>query len=102
MLSYQPGDRVGALLSDYGQEVQFLGYGVYDGDKPHPQHGFSNPCIKLDNGDIVWGIECWWGNEEKMKKSLEGRNLKHVRLSRGADYSFVVIDVMPDEKPETA
>jgi hypothetical protein len=21
----------------------------------------SNPCIHLDSGDIVWGMQCWWG-----------------------------------------
>jgi len=22
-----------------------------------------NPCIYLDSGDIVWGMQCWWGDK---------------------------------------
>jgi hypothetical protein len=31
----------------------------------------TNPRIRLDNGKVVYGCECWWGNEEKVKKMLE-------------------------------
>jgi hypothetical protein len=31
----------------------------------------TNPCIRLDSGDIVWGMECWWGPEEKVREQLE-------------------------------
>jgi hypothetical protein len=24
----------------------------------------ENPCIYLDNGDIVWGFQCWWGPKD--------------------------------------
>lgn len=35
----------------------------------------KNPRILLDNGHHVWGCQCWWGPEEKIKKTLEGRNV---------------------------
>lgn len=92
MSSAKPGDRVGAILSaDKTGVVQFLGYGTYLGDRPCPvgpfgmsidemkaaarEHGveyrpFTNPCIKLDNGRHVWGMQCWWGPESKVKEIL--------------------------------
>jgi len=30
----------------------------------------NNPRIKLDDGDVIWGYECWWGEADKVD-SLE-------------------------------
>jgi hypothetical protein len=54
--------------------VDLLGYGVYDGLQTPPPGRInvdSNPRITLDNGDVVWGFECWWGSEEQIKKEVE-------------------------------
>lgn len=54
--------------------VDLLGYGVYDGLQTPPAgrtNADVNPRITLDNGDIVWGFECWWGPEAQMKKEVE-------------------------------
>lgn len=75
----QPPMRVGAILSATSNEIRFLGYGTYVGDKIPPEEtaGFNlgrpNPKIELDNGDVVWGCQCWWDAEEKMKTHLEKR-----------------------------
>ena len=34
--------------------------GIYEGDFPYMLEEFLNPRILLDDGDIIWGIECWW------------------------------------------
>ncbi len=90
---FKVGDRVGAILGSKGDDVQFLGYGTYEGREVPPktgknsltcilnEAGMENPKIKLDNGDIVWGCECWWGTEDAAKEILEGRNIKDVRIS---------------------
>lgn len=85
------GDRVGAIIGVENKIVTFLGYGVFEGDfYPEDAVGFianalrfnvekgkakkedkTNPRIKLDNGGSVYGCECWWGSEEKVKKELE-------------------------------
>lgn len=82
------GDRVGAIVGAEDGVVEFLGYGVYAGDFEPPAERREgtvgeqmrkdlglpprpNPRIDLDNGDTVWGCECWWGSEEKIRKSLE-------------------------------
>ena len=30
----------------------------------------ENPKLVLDNGDIVWGCECWWGSEKAVEASI--------------------------------
>lgn len=90
------GTRVGALLCANDQEIHLIGYGVYEGDKPPigdpdaepvgwmvdarrkliaegriKQEDWTNPKIRLDNGSVVWGCECWWGSEGKTKKAVE-------------------------------
>lgn len=79
------GDRVFAVRNSDKENVYLFGYGTYEGDK-FPEYRFTkeelekqpllknykNPCIKLDNGDIVWGYECWWGAESQIEK-LTGR-----------------------------
>ena len=71
------GDRVYAI---YGadkekQILKVLGPGTYQGDEvPETavgwmadaavKSGLRNPKILLDNGDVVWGCECWWGEHD--------------------------------------
>lgn len=82
MSNRERGDRVGAILSKDGGVVKFLGYGEYKGDEVPPENtggfgplihesGRTNPKIELDNGSVVWGCECWWGDEEKIRETVE-------------------------------
>ncbi len=82
MAGIKIGDRVGAIESSNEGRIKFYGYGTYQGrlvpkDKNVQFMGVSlkainqpNHCIKLDNGELVWGCECWWGSEEKVKEML--------------------------------
>lgn len=75
------GNRVMAILNADDTFVNVLGYGEYLGEEIHPEYQFKTPKIVLDNGDIVWGCECWWGNVEEMEKRFfdgkrEVRNVK--------------------------
>jgi len=94
----QVGARVGAIIDQDDEQVRFLGYGVYEGDKVPDddaagpmaetlrEYSVTNPCIKLDNGDTVWGCECWWGDESEMKKhltKLEENGIKIVPVTIG-------------------
>jgi hypothetical protein len=82
MPKHEVGRRVGAILCGDDKSVKFLGYGVYQGDLvPGPdskgtafmmhEMGLPNPNIKLDNGDIVYGCECWWGSEAVIREKIE-------------------------------
>jgi hypothetical protein len=35
--------------------------------------GIPNPTIKLDTGKTVYGCECWWGSESKVKEMIGDR-----------------------------
>ena len=78
------GDRVGAISHSENDDVYFYGYGTYQGDSVPPKNvggfniGHPNPEIKLDNGNTVYGCECWWGAEEEIKKEL----LKYKNIIR--------------------
>ena len=86
------GDRVGAILgSNKDGGIDFFGYGVYEGDFISTEAvGFmadiarelshENPRLKMDDGSIVYGCECWWGPEDKVRKLLEGRDVNIVSI----------------------
>lgn len=91
MLS-QKGERVGAILSEDGGVVNFLGYGVYRGSEVPPpgvtcmgtdlhELGIANPRIDLDNGDTVWGCQCWWGPEKDIQGYLQNKAVVEVRMA---------------------
>jgi hypothetical protein len=70
---YEIGMRVGAILGTQGSNkiVTFLGYGKYNGQLPcEALGGLPNPNITLDNGEVVWGCECWWGKEDQIEAKL--------------------------------
>jgi hypothetical protein len=86
------GKRVGAILSANEDTVKFLGWGEYIGEEiPSEevggfmgqvmrQMGKPNPCILLDNGKKVYGCECWWGPEERIKKEIGDRKIIEVDI----------------------
>ena len=86
------GDRVGAIRSADENTVYVYGYGTYQGEEVPPEGtigafgvdlgkvGLKNPKILLDNGTVVWGCQCWWGPEERIKKEIIGdREVKRGR-----------------------
>ena len=83
------GDRVGAIQKADDTTVHFYGYGTYKGKTVPPENvgGFNfdhypNPTIELDNGQKVYGCECWWGPEEKVKSMIGDRELIMVEPER--------------------
>lgn len=91
-MTTEVGTRVGAVLSADANEVKFFGYGTYQGDQiPESEDvlimgfsakkaGLSTPALLLDNGDMVYGCECWWGPEEAVKETFGERTLTMVRI----------------------
>jgi len=42
----------------------------------------TNPKIKLDNGTIIWGYECWWAPVEEAMKVTAGRRVVMVDVEQ--------------------
>lgn len=42
----------------------------------------TNPRIRLDDGTVAWGIECWWGEEAGLKAQIEGKTIINVTVVR--------------------
>ena len=91
-MSYKIGDRVGAIQSADEKQVHLFGYGTYQGEESPDEHagglceiireaGGTNPKIQLDDGHVVWGGECWWGPEQKIKDIIGNRKVVAVDLS---------------------
>jgi hypothetical protein len=76
------GDRAGVILKEEGGFIFLIGYGVYLG-KEIPVEAVGpmaeqlrkdevpNPKIKLDSGSVVYGCECYWGDESGLKRKIE-------------------------------
>lgn len=84
-MSTEPGTRVGAIRNiGLNLKAYFFGWGVYQGNEPCPRlGGHPNPKIQLDNGKVVWGCECWWGPEERIKRELDGLTIEIVEPEDG-------------------
>ena len=77
------GERVGAIMSADAEEVRLFGYGTYQGQEMPPEElGFPilNPKILLDSGDVVWGFECWWAEEDKIREMVGNRRVVEVSI----------------------
>jgi hypothetical protein len=88
------GERVGAIAGATEKRVDSFGHGTFQGVEVPPQDlryqnstigeiapGQANPKIELDNGDVVWGCECWWVSAVEFDEMLEGmkREGKEIR-----------------------
>lgn len=86
------GIRVGAICNATETEVNMYGWGTYQGKEVPPKDSFgwpgelgrmgvSNPKIVLDNGKVIWGCECWWGGEERIKSEIiQNRTITEVDI----------------------
>lgn len=89
------GQRVYAVRNEDEGSVYVYGYGEYIGLKPSeddltmdtpfgPQtmpKGTPNPQIKLDDGSILWGYECWWGPESDLSKKFGSKTVVTVSIA---------------------
>ena len=80
------GDRIGAIQGINNKNVWLFGYGIYDGDHIPPvvaAVGLETTSARLilDNGQVIWSYECWWGLEKNIKNEVGNRNIFMVRKS---------------------
>lgn len=88
-----PGTRVYAFMSYTDEKISFLGEGTYVGDEiPDDEaqglssllEGRTNPKIVLDDGQVVWGCECYWGdlNDPRWAAMKRSRQLVKVDIDQ--------------------
>lgn len=76
------GARIGAILSMNKDQAEFLGYGIFEGYEACEElDGIASPKLSLDNGNVVWGYQCWWGSEAKIKSIIGGKNIVQATLA---------------------
>lgn len=86
------GTRIIAMQNADETTAYIFGRGVYAGDEVPVdaagfmgevlrEHGSTNPKLVLDNGDVVWGCECWWGDEESVLKKIGDREIVEVSIA---------------------
>lgn len=44
---------------------------------PYREYMMTNPCIKLDSGQYVWGFQCWWGDKSRIMEE-HGKHIKSI------------------------
>jgi hypothetical protein len=101
-MEYEAGQRVGAARNTNGGKIFLYGWGVYEGDhvpgeeaavglgKAIRARGAANPRIRLDDGQIVYGCECWWGPEDQMRRMIADGNLEVVEVSIAQDRQLAI------------
>jgi len=95
--------RVGCILKLGNDVIEFLGYGVLLGYEvpptgiarlhvlyDDPDHNGNLAKMQLDNGDIVWGCECWWNTEARI----------HEELQIADDYGIKIVRVFIERQRE--
>lgn len=89
------GQRVYAVRNEDEENVYLYGYGEYIGNQPSeddltmdtpfgPQtmpKGTPNPQIKLDDGSVLWGYECWWGPEKGFSSKFGDKKVVTVSIA---------------------
>ena len=93
MSKVQLGDRVIALADIKDNVAKIFGYGTYIGELIPDYEGergtmsdtlkklqIPNPTIELDNGDSVYGCECWWGAESDIKNKIKDCEIKTITI----------------------
>ncbi len=85
----QQGMRVGAIAGTNlkPDTMSWFGLGTFLGDEPCEMlGGMKNPKIQLDTGEIVWGIQCWWGPEAQILEQIqaardEGAEIEQITVA---------------------
>ncbi len=91
----KPGDKIFAVTHGDDDNIYFLGFGVFEGEEI-PEEGTvgmmasllrmreqKNPKLVLDNGDSIWGCECYWGPADQFRSFA---NMRKIISTNVAEY----------------
>lgn len=89
----KPGDRVFAATHADADSIYFLGFGKYEGDFVPSEDAVGtaafilrmrkheNPKIVLDDGDEIFGCECYWGPADQLRSFASMRKIIQTTVS---------------------
>lgn len=86
------GKEMFAMSHADDEAVYLFGFGTYEGEEIPPadsvgnaklmhDQGQPNPKIKLEDGTIVWGCECWWGPKDRFDEQRGDRPIVKADLN---------------------
>lgn len=88
------GDNICAVLKADSKNVYVIGYGTYLGEEIPDKDitgqiatmlrnaKATNPKLEMEDGTIVWGCECWWGDVESAIEMMGGRKVIQVDMEK--------------------
>lgn len=79
-MAAQVGDRVTAISHTEDNTVYVFGSGIYVGDA-EKDAGFPTNKIELDDGQVVYGYECWWGPEAVIQERIKNMHIVPYSIS---------------------
>lgn len=59
--------------------------------------GKSNPKIVLDSGEVIWGCECWWGNEKEIQPKIDALGDK-MKTCTVEEMRKILYQAVPEDK----
>ena len=97
-MKHEVGMRVGVLREANETTVYLYGYGTYEGEKipdgtgPVAEALRLADCpvtvLRLDSGEAVYGFECWWADEETVRRVIGDREVVQVSVKEDRENSM--------------
>ena len=82
MINYAPGTKVIIIQDCRDGGIATGQTGTYEGRFNVEGSGIPNPRIRLQDGSVIWGYECWWnpvamsGPLPQMQEELEAHKAR--------------------------
>lgn len=70
-IEYTDAKKLDPLLPEEFDEVEF---------RRAVKDNLSNPRIKLDNGKMIWGYECWWSPLEDVNMETVDKKVVEIDI----------------------
>ena len=87
------GERAFVFLSIENKVINAFGMGTYKGTFPAPAWlvgealaGIPSPKLVLDTGGVLYGVECYWGDEAAFRLYYPQRNGWSVKMVDYGEY----------------
>jgi hypothetical protein len=76
-------NTVVAIRNEDDTNVYLYGYGQHAGEEPPPGWFIPVPKIILNDGEVIWGYQCWWTparGPDRVRRLFPGKKVVFVPL----------------------